>query len=258
MPKPSADAAADRTSLCNRAGFCVHGSVGVLVRVMHGQFGNSITNVRFRREFVADRKLLETSGIVICAIALQPPAGVPGCLGPHELVNIWLHIGVMEFVPKQLEGHVLRQRDVKASQLDSVSVCCREVQLVGCWAFESMWTFVRYLDKNLVWSMRFFRFSSSPRPIGRLRSINCDVVELSPLAGGLASSCRLALWGLGGGDRLLPFCPFLLLSFAFSFSLAVWPFRSLLFSPPAFRLMLGRACLRWSAAPPVSWRWRIE
>ena len=186
MPKPSADAAADRTSLCNRAGSCVHGSVGVLVRAMHGQFGNSITNVRFWREFVADRNLLETSGIVICAIALQPPAGVPGCLGPHELVNIWLHTGVMEFIPKQLEGHVLRQRDVKASQLDSVSVCCREVQLVGCWAFESMWTFVRYLDKNLVWSMRFFRFSSSPRPIGRLRSINCDVVELSPLAGGVS------------------------------------------------------------------------
>jgi hypothetical protein len=108
-----------------------------------------------------------------------------GAIGPAPpfvvQCNQWLHIGLQELKPIVFEGHRLEPR-TSSDTIDIVEPC-GEVTLVGQWQFESTWTFVRDLCKTHVWYMRFFRISSSGRPLGYLRPIQCIVNELEPLTG---------------------------------------------------------------------------
>jgi hypothetical protein len=188
MAKASREASAKLTSPCNEAGFCVHGAAGRDTRGMKAQLLNVLTLQRFNPgNNKSGRGVLLRSGIVVCAIGCSKPPGVmlAGAVGPQppDVVecNRWLHIGVMELRPNAFEAHTLELR-TPADKLDTTEPC-GEITLVGKWEFESTWTFVRDLCKTHFWFLRFFHFSSSARPLGRLEPIQCVVKELEPLRG---------------------------------------------------------------------------
>ena len=121
--------------------------------------------------------------------APQPP--------PVVQSNTWLHLGLQELRHNRFEAHKLEPR-TPSYKLDTAEPC-REITLVGQWEFESSWTFPRDLCKTSSWYFRFFHFSQSRRPLGKLEPINCVVKELeSPLG----MSRALRFWsGQGDIDR---------------------------------------------------------
>ena len=125
------------------------------------------------------------SGIAVCVTDCSLPLGVMpvGAIGSASPLVVqcsqWLHTGVQELKPIVFEGHRLEPR-TSSDKIDIVEPC-GEVTLVGQWQLESTWTFVRDLCKTHDWYLRFFRMSSSGRPLGYLRPVQCIVDELEPL-----------------------------------------------------------------------------
>ena len=107
------------------------------------------------------------------AVGPQPP--------PVVECNRWLHLGLMEKRPNMFEAQTLELR-TPSDKLDDTEPC-GEITLVGKWVFDSTWTLCRDLCKTHIWYLRFFHFSSSLRPLGRMEPIQCIVNELEPLRG---------------------------------------------------------------------------
>ena len=95
---------------------------------------------------------------------LQPPP-----------INKWIHLGEYDGAPRGFVGQLLTL--VGCPNLDC-DVVRGEIQLEGLWEFESAWEFVRYLDKHGVWSIRFFAFANTCRPLGTIKGSRCSVKEL--------------------------------------------------------------------------------
>jgi hypothetical protein len=141
------------TSLCNVAGFCVHGAAGRNTRAMKSQMLNVLTLQRFApNNNKRGCQLLLRSGVVVCVIGCSPSPGamLDGAVGPQQPpvveCNRWLHLGLMEKRPNMFEAQTLELR-TPSDKLDDTEPC-GEITLVGKWVFDSTWTLCRDLCKT--------------------------------------------------------------------------------------------------------------
>ena len=196
-PVITKEEAATHASDCHTAGFCVHGSDGRDVVAMRAQLRAAITRTRFPKANKLGRELLSTSGVVIVAVAeevadVAPDAAVGGA-SPVTVHNNWLHLGVVDLRRAEFEGQTLGHSGGNLA----IAGDCVEVGLEGQWVFQDSWSFVRYMDKRLHWYLRFFFLPDSSRPLGTIRPIQCNAVELTPWP---AASNRAVLFWRGGRD----------------------------------------------------------
>jgi hypothetical protein len=163
QPKATKEAARKVELPCNVAGFCLHAAAGLLIRAMHAQLQRVIVSTRFPKINKEAHDLYDTNGIVLCALAERPmaPAGADGAAGAvlaKPVITKWVHVGACDRAPRAFFGHLLHLQ-VGQSSFDHESIVY-EINLVGDWIFESSWQFCRFLDKELVWHLRFSDFRS--------------------------------------------------------------------------------------------------
>ena len=183
-PVVTAKEAAPNDLVCNVAGFCVHGSEGVLIKAIHASLMKAICSERFPKTNTAGRGMLTKSGVVICAISEQAtvtsgPVGIDG-VEPEPIVSTltkWAHLGAVNLLPRGFQCQIMCRCDGSQLYIGSYRT---EATLEVQWEFHSAWSFVRYLDKTLVWSLRFFTFVESPRLLGTLSMKRVSVTELAP------------------------------------------------------------------------------
>jgi hypothetical protein len=204
VPKATKEESALHNFTCNTAGFCVHGSDGILVKAMHTSLNAAICHRRFPKSNKIGRDMLSKSGIVICVAAARRdvaagPVDAHG-FGP-EPIDVptvkWAHLGCEDLIPRGFQSHIL-------FRCDGHQLCIgdghTEAALERQWVFQHAWSFVRYLDKTLVWVLRCFQFAESPRLLGTLDLNQCSVVELQPWPRG--SDRELIFWdGQASIDR---------------------------------------------------------
>ena len=97
---------AQNTLECNVAGFCVHGHDGVLVRAMHASLMQAVCLKRFPQQHPG-RKLLCTSGVVVCTLAGKTTAAPEAAVGVHDpppapivtAIAKWAHLGDVSLKP---------------------------------------------------------------------------------------------------------------------------------------------------------------
>ena len=181
-PKITAAEARIKDKLCNQAGYCVHGKEGHCNVYMRSKLNTLLTLQRFRKG-TPQRKLLENSSVSLCCIGrIIPPVGghivevaAGGHAPPPPPQVVWLHLGVQEFRPIHFSAHLLESQ--RSDPLPP-AYPCRSYPMRGTWEYKNTWTFVRMLNKDLVWTARFFRFERSHRKVGRVLPAECTLDEL--------------------------------------------------------------------------------
>ena len=155
---------------------------------------------RFTKSNKVGRKMLEESGMVanVCSVRTDVACGPCDAFGVfpapvQTLVSKWVHLGHVSLIPRGFVVQLLMRIDGGSLWPGEAST---ETALEMMWEFQNAWEFVRYLDKGLVWALRFFTFSQSPRPVGVMQVSQCTVYELTPWPSG--ASRELVFWD---GDR---------------------------------------------------------
>ena len=168
---------------CNLAGFCVHGSEGILVHAMHNSLLRALCAIRVPQENKRDRKLLANSNLIMCAVAeksdvIAGPFPLGAAPGPIVTVlNKWAFLGTVDLSLRGFQSQLLSRVDGGVLCLGSLPA---SATLERDWTFNNAWDFVRYLDKSLNWCIRVFTFEESSRLVGNLDINICSVQELEP------------------------------------------------------------------------------
>ena len=147
--------------LANLLVVCVHGTDDINTVSMRQSRLIVYTLQRFpNSNSPARKRLCDTGDIDVSitgvefAIEDQPPV--------HH--NIWLHIGVFNLAPKELEANCFQA--LSALALDE---CRDEVLLQSEWQFRDSWRLCNDIDKQCEWYIRFYTSSQLPRPLGTIK-----------------------------------------------------------------------------------------
>ena len=183
-PRVHKQEAASNDLPCNVAGFCVHGTDGVLITVMHHALLRAIMVTKLPAANKVDRKSLGESRLVmyVSAVRVDVVHGPSDAFGVaplpvQVLLSEWIHLGHVDLIPRGFVGQRLDRYDGGSLWPGDGPA---EIALQMRWDFLNAWRFVRYLDKTLIWTLRVFEFCQSPRILGEMDISRCTVSELAP------------------------------------------------------------------------------
>ena len=176
--------------VCNVAGFCVHGSEGVLIRAMHDQLLRALCASRLPTANKVGRAALADSNVVICVVSERTeaaagpmPVGAAALAPIVTILNKWAYLGFVDLGTRGFQSQLLHRVDAGTVRVGSDKIAATSKRY---WTFTNTWDFVRYLDKTGTWYLRVCTFSASSRLLGTLDINECSVDEMPPWPRGAA------------------------------------------------------------------------
>ena len=172
--------------VCNVAGFCVHGSEGVLIRAMHDQLLRALCATRLPTANKVGRAALADSNVVICVVSERTeaaagpmPVGAAALAPIVTILNKWVYLGFVDLGTRGFQSQLLHRVDAGTVRVGSDKIAAT---LKRDWTFTNTWDFVRYLDKTGTWYLRVCTFSASSLLVGTLGINECSEGEMPPVA----------------------------------------------------------------------------